>query len=430
MIRIKPNPQNVFICPECRTDQPRIHEIKVQSINVVADCTCIHCGFDFYQTLPVGHTTDYSLSIGKKNEKLYKPDESRPWLSNSFLKAHKEKRKQDVEIEKIVFKKCDHVIVLNTLDSLYGHVLLKLYNAFYHLNKQTDVGLVLIIPKIFLWLIPEGCAEVWVVDLKLGELVYGYEAIENFVSKELERFDEVYLSKAYSHPDFGQANITRLTGVRPFDLKKFSSLKPTFTFVLREDRWWFRTAGDYWFYRVCRKLKILNWGSRILSRRQNSLVKQTIRLIKKQLPDAKVYVVGLGRTGNFSGYAIDERQWNVSPAVENAWCSIYAQSHVVIGVHGSNMLLPTAHAAGCVEVLPGDRYGNMVQDLSVRYNNRLQLFFYRFADQFSRPASITEKAVAMIRDYALFHNNMCKNIYTDDLPNDTTPVLHHFSFEK
>jgi len=422
MIRLKPDPQNSFTCPECRAGQPRIHEFRIQSINVVADCTCVHCGFDFYQTLPVGHTTDYSLRIGKKNGKLYKPDENRTWLSTSFLKAHQEKQKRDVAIEKIVYKKCDHVVVLNTLDTLYGHVLLKLYNAIYHLDNQTDKGLVLIIPKIFLWLIPEGCAEVWVVDLKLSELVYGYEAIENFVSKELERFGEVYLSKAYSHPDFSQANIARFTGVSPFDLKKFSSLKPTFTFVLREDRWWFQASADYWFYRVCRKLKILNLGSRILSERQNALVRKTIGHIKKEIPDSNIYVVGLGKTGSFEGYAVDERQWNVNPSVERVWCSIYAQSHVVIGVHGSNMLLPTAHAAGCVEVLPEDRYGNMVQDLSVRYDNRLQLFFYRFADQFSKPTSIAEKAVDMIRGYELFYNNMCRNVYAVKTPGNDVLV--------
>jgi hypothetical protein len=84
---------------------------------------------------------------------------------------------------------------------------------------------------------------------------------------------------------------------------------------------------------------------------------------------------------------------------------------VVIGIHGSNMLLPTALAAGCVEILPEDRYGNMVQDISVRYTNRQQLFFYRFADQYSSPQSIANKAIAIIKDYSLFKKNMTTNGY-------------------
>ena len=70
------------------------------------------------------------------------------------------------------------------------------------------------------------------------------------------------------------------------------------------------------------------------------------------------------------------------------------------------MLLPTALAAGSVEILPADRYGNILEDISVRYANRLQLFFYRFADQFASPKSIAVKAVSMIRDYSMFRKNM------------------------
>jgi hypothetical protein len=147
----------------------------------------------------------------------------------------------------------------------------------------------------------------------------------------------------------------------------------------------------------------------LLSKRQNQLIKKTIRLIRKDLPEAEFYVVGLGKTGSFSGYATDHRQREVNSLVETAWCEVYAKSHVVVGVHGSNMLLPTALAAGCVEILPEDRYGNMVQDLSVRYSDRLQLFFYRFADQFACPKSVVGKVVAMIRDYELFRKNMCSH---------------------
>jgi hypothetical protein len=416
MLRLKPDPQNVFTCPECGSPGPLIREFKFGSVDVLADCVCAHCQFEFYQVLPAGHTVDYPVSIGKMHGTLYSPDERREWLSRAIGKAHREKQKRNIGIDTIVFKTCTHVTILNTLDSLYGHVLLKLYNAFYHLDKEKETGLILIIPRMFLWLVPAGCAEVWVVDLKLSELVYSYEAIEKFVSDQFSRFEEIYLSKAYSHPDISAVNIARMTGVDAFNLKHFSTLVPTVTFVLREDRWWFGHPADYWIYRACRSLNLLSQGSRWLSRRQNRLVARTCRSIKERIPDARIYITGLGRTGDFGAYASDERQRKITDEVERTWCKIYAQSHVVIGVHGSNMLLPTAHAAGCVEVLPLDRYGNMVQDISVRYNNRLQLFFYRFVDQFAAPRSVAEKAVAMIRDYEFYHRNMSKNIHADHVP--------------
>ncbi|HEY3387535.1 MAG TPA: hypothetical protein VGK46_13555, partial [Saprospiraceae bacterium] len=302
--------------------------------------------------------------------------------------------------------------ILNTLDSLYGHIVLKLYNAFYHLDQPDERGLIIIIPKLCKWLVPKGCAEAWIVDLKLSELVFGYESIRKFVSHEIARFEEVYVSNAYSHPNLSSSDVKRLTGVTPFNLENFSQEPRVITFVLREDRWWFRHMSDYWFYRVCRKLNILSWGSGLLSFRQNRLVKRVIQLVRKEIPDINCYIVGLGNTGSFEGYANDERKIKIDASTETAWCRTYAKSHIVIGVYGSNMLLPTALAAGCVEILPEDRYGNIVQDITVRYNDRLQLFFYRFVDQFANPASVSSKAIAILRDYEFYNKNMCQNIYT------------------
>jgi glycosyltransferase involved in cell wall biosynthesis len=378
----------------------------------MAECKCKNCGFDFFQVFPIGHTIDEHLSIGKFNDRFYPVNYEQPWLFNTLIKGNKEVQKKEVHIKKQVFEIYEDVVILNTLDFLYGHVLLKLYNALYHLEHETNIGLIVIIPKAFEWLIPKGCAEAWIVDLKLSELVYGYESIQRFVAQEFNRFDRIYLSKAYSHPDFSKIDITKLTGIPPFNIKTFSSRKPVFTFILREDRWWFPSIIDYIIYRIARKLKSLSGVGRILAHRQNRLVKKTITRIRKQLPEAEFYIAGLGETGNFDGYAHDERTVNVSTEKEIAWCGLYARSHVVIGVHGSNMLLPTAMAAGCVEILPQDRYGNMVQDISVRYNDRRQLFFYRFVDQYASAQSVASKVIGMIRDYPQFEKDMCLHVYS------------------
>jgi hypothetical protein len=415
MIQLKPVPYNLFECPECLATKPLIKEVRFESIHVLADCICNFCGFAFYHTFPVGHTVDKYVAIARDGEKVYKNDKCPDWLSNALVKSHKQYKSEPVNIRRVIHTNCSKVVILNTLDSLYGHVLLKLYNALYHLDRQKDIGLILIIPKMFEWLVPKGCAEVWIVDLKLSDLVYGHEAIQQFVKRELQRFSEVFLSKAYSHPDFAAISIERLTGVAPFDLANFRISQPTVTFVLREDRWWLSSRFDYWFYRICRKLKILEWASERLSHKQNRLVKKAIIEIRRKLPATNFHIVGLGRTGRFIGYGSDERKWKITERVERNWCTTYAKSHVVVGIHGSNMLLPTALSAGCVEILPEDRFGNMVQDISVRYNNRLQLFFYRFADQFSSPAAIANKVSAIIEDYEGYNANMCRNIYSSEM---------------
>ena len=413
MIQLKPKIDYDFTCPECGSRFPEVGEVAIQPMHVMADCNCLSCGFRFYQVFPVGHNVEDPIAFSKTDGRFYGADHAESWLFDALAKARGEIRLQDVKIERVVLKDCRNVVILNTLDYLYGHVLLKLYNALYHLDHQPNLGLILIIPKMFRWLVPDGCAEVWVVDLKLNDLAFHHEAIQSFVSRQFNRFSTIYISRAYSHPDFARCDVSRLTRIKPFDLETFSVRKPVITFILREDRWWFSSIADYAFYRICRKLQVLPWASRVLSVRQQRLVRRTIKKIREQLQEADFFVAGIGRRGGFDHHATDERVAAVDDAVEAAWCRIYAMSHVVVGVHGSNMLLPTALAAGCVEILPEERYGNMVQDISVRHNDRRQLFLYRFADQYSSPRCVASKVVSMIRHYDRFYRNMCRNLYPD-----------------
>lgn len=413
MIQIKPEIDHQIFCPKCE-HKSAIKEIAIQSAFTLGECVCQNCGFEFYQTLPIGHTTTDILTITKPEGKLYPSDTKKTWLTEALMKAYREVKSESVHIKKVIFKKHPRVVILNALDYLYGHVLLKLYNSTHHLDHQKDLGLVVIIPAAFEWLVPQGCAEAWVVNLPLNDLVYNHSSVQKLISKEFERFETIFLSKGYSHPDVSHVDISRFTGIKAFDLKKFCSIRPTFTFVLREDRWWYNSRLDYWFYRACRKLNVLKIGSTVLSLRQNRLVKKTITRILKKLPGTNIYIVGLGKSGNFKGYAHDERKVTVDASIERDWCSIYAQSHVVIGVHGSNMLLPTAHSAGCVEILPHDRYGNIVQDISVRYNDRRQLYFYSFADQYARPEAIADKAISIVENFEIFEKNMCNNVYQSE----------------
>lgn len=411
MIQLKPEPYNQFVCPRCASEKPVVLDVLFTGMHTAADCECQTCHLKFYHALPVSHTVDYPVAIEKESRVIHHDSGGIHWYTELLTKALRDLKQDPVVIRKKVFKEYKQVVVLNTLDFLYGHTLLKLYNAQHHIDHNPDLGLVLIIPKAFEWLVPEGCAEVWIVELKMSQLANSYDAIQKFVSEEFKRFDTVFLSYAYSHPELNAIDMKRFTGIAPFNLEEFTRKKTCITFVLREDRWWFTSKLDYWLYRVGRKTKQLSWVGKILTRRQNSLAKRTMKQIGKDIPAVEFYVAGLGGTGNFQGYASDKRSTRIDESVEKMWCELYAQSHIVIGAHGSNMLLPTAFAAACVEILPEDRYGNIVQDIAVRYTDRQQLFMYRFADQYARPASVASKAVSILKYFEAYTNNMCRNRY-------------------
>jgi len=191
MIEIKPNLEIQPTCPQCESTEIVINSVLIPSGHALTDCTCRRCSFEFYQTLPIGHAVDETWSIGKSHGTLY-PLSGKGWFPEALLKAVHTIRKDSVFIKKSVFERRENVVILNTLDFLYGHSLLKLFNALHHLDCHKDLGLIVVISKAFEWLVPRGCAEVWVVDLTLDDLRYNYVAIQEFVAKECARFQTIY----------------------------------------------------------------------------------------------------------------------------------------------------------------------------------------------------------------------------------------------
>ena len=124
---------------------------------------------------------------------------------------------------------------------------------------------------------------------------------------------------------------------------------------------------------------------------------RVLRRTRRLYPDLTASIVGLGEPRPVPDGVTDLRTTKMNVETELAWCRTYAKSHFVIGVHGSNMLLPTALAGGCIEVLPHDRFGNLAQDVAVRCNDVMQLFLYRFVDEFASPATVAQESTPVPR---------------------------------
>jgi hypothetical protein len=96
------------------------------------------------------------------------------------------------------------------------------------------------------------------------------------------------------------------------------------------------------------------------------------------LNEPDIAVAGIGTTGRFPPWIKDLRTGgNVTENIERTWCQRYAASHAVIGIHGSNMLLPSALAGMTFDLMPADRWGNLMQDiLPVESDGRMACLRY------------------------------------------------------
>ena len=409
LIPIRPQYTERVNCPKCGS-AVETSAIRFPGIHVLSENHCNKCGLQFVQDLKVGFAAQHPVAIDRKNSELFNISNAPGWYTYPLLKGSRSPSDQHIPIERIVHRKTDRIIILNCIDFLYGHVLLKLWNAQYYLDKHPDTGLVLILPKMFSWLVPKGTAEVWQVDLRLGQAHGWYNSIDRWVQERIGEYREIYMAKGYAHPDLTRIDMERFSGIKAFPLEEFNSRSRHITFIARQDRLW--NAGPFGdlIFRAIQRMKLRKRFGPWMVAGQTRRIKRTMEQIRKIYPDIQFTVVGLDRSGGFEGLAEDLRSEKMDLERELAWCRAYAKSQVVVGVHGSNMLLPTAFAAGAVEILPKDRHGNMVQDIFVRYTNRMQLFMYRFVREHATPAEVADQCVAMLRDMEAYHRNMC--VYT------------------
>ena len=258
------------------------------------------------------------------------------------------------------------VVILNCIDYLYGHSLLKLLNASRHIIAGQD--LIVIVPASLKWCVPENVSEIWSINISLKDSQEFYQDLDKKIKREIERFNTVYVSKALAHPkDFDVLDYTKVS-----KSNKLSEDKSRVLFVWREDRPW---NNENIPYRVARKLKI---KAPFLWLQRNKIVK-LFKQIRKSCKDVVFVVAGLGKIINFPEWISDFRVEKFDETNERELCKIYEQSDVIIGVHGSNMLLPSGHGNMVIDLMPKYRWGNFAQDILYQEDDcRIASYRYRY----------------------------------------------------
>ena len=365
MIEIKPNIEHRSHCPY---SGKVLKPVKVlwqgTHVCVVSESPD---GGEIIEELRIGHAakTPYQIDLAKKA--IFSDDKyAEILLAKPLLNSLQNPQTEQLEIFQEIFKSYQRVIILNCVDYLYGHSLLKLLNAQRHLESNPDLGLIVIVQKFLRWMVPDGVAEVWTVPISLKNGQDYYPSFAEFVEKQSQRFEEIYLSEAYSHPS--RFDITKFTRVpkHSFDDRE----KVQITFIWREDR----LLVNSFLFRVLRKLKLLQIALAI----QNWKVQQLFERIRSKLPEAKFVVAGLGTKTKFPKWIEDCRVERFNETTEKETCQIYSESRLVIGLHGSNMLLPSGLAGMTLDLIE-NRWGNFAQDVLYQEKNpRLASFRYRY----------------------------------------------------
>lgn len=409
VIKLHPLTEVEHDCPHCH-EPLQVSGWHIPGMRNLADLRCEVCSLEFYGDLAAGQALYTPMLLEKKSGIVHDKHGVAwfaDWLRDSYVQRTDQPVSFKVEERKPITRA---VVLLNCLDTLYGHSLLKLLNTQYYLEKEVD--LVLIIPSFLAWMIPEGVAQVWTVDLPLRRGTEWNDWLANEIHRRVEGFEVVSLSLALSHPKPGDYNIERFTGVKPFPLEQWNArlARPAVTFIWRDDRNWL-VANDRLSAGVRQKFRRLlpHWREALVAQRR--LVVSLAEALRSEWPTIDFAIAGLSEVEKNSGlpkWIEDLRSSTMDDDHERQSCKRYAASHVVIGVHGSNMLLPTAHAGGLVELIGPERWGNFTQDVLFREAGdcRETFFRYRFVPSQTSPVEVAQLVSQLLRGRESLRNLM------------------------
>ncbi|MCM2996625.1 hypothetical protein M3647_03990 [Paenibacillus cellulositrophicus] len=385
MIQIKPIIEHRSSCHQCG-GQISSKSILWQGIHVGVNTVCDHCNKEYIEDLKVGHATYLPFKIELPEYHLIGGEKARKWLGEPFRKSIQyPSLDREISVSVEIRKETKRSLIINCIDYLYGHALLKLLNVQREYERHSDLSIIVIVQKPLKWMVPKFVSEIWTVNIPFNHARNFYPQLNECIQAELQRFDEVYVSRAYSHPSHFKMEL--FTGVQGYSSEKDECRRVSF--VWREDRFW---MDNFILSKAIQKFpKLKKWTLPFLLY-QKSKVIRLFRRIKMKYPSLKFTVVGLGETGSFPDWIEDHRVGSFNEKSEKFTCQIYSQSFIVIGIHGSNMLLPSAHAGITVDLMPKDRWGNYAQDvLFQEFNNRLASYKYRFI-----PIEVKIKTIANI----------------------------------
>jgi hypothetical protein len=364
-------------------------------LHVCVETVCSVSGKTVIADLPVGHALMNPCQVNVQQQEIFCPKEVLNWLGKPFLKSLTHPSEEDIPLRIEKFHDAKDVVILNCIDHLYGHAVLKLFNVERHLRSDHDKGLIVIVQDFLRWMVPDGVAEIWSVHLPLSRATEYFPSFDRTIKKETSRFSSVYVSNAYSHPSV--SNITSFTKTQ-----RHNDYADNFrvTFIWRDDRPW---TTNPLIITAAKSFGLMS----LLLRRQNQKIVSLFSLLRKSLPGVRFTVAGIGKETIFPVWIDDQRVEKPSAEIETKLCSVYAESRLVIGVHGSNMLLPSAHAGMTIDLMPKERWGNFAQDIVFQEKDpRIGSFRYRFFPISTSIKILAHLIATQIREFDYFKKQM------------------------
>jgi hypothetical protein len=327
---LHPRPATAGRCPRCERALD-VRRLRLPGWRILVDGDCGGCGHRYLQDLPSGHGLVYPATLDLDTGETIDPAGA-VWFADALRRIWEEPDPGPVRFEAEIRRETREATLLDCLDPVWGHSLLKLLNVQRELRSGRDV--IALVPSSLRHLVPDGVAEVWTVDEPSRRLGEWLVELERRLARELERFDSCGLSPAFPHPHPSTYDLDAL--VVPFPPERIA--EPQIVLCLRDDRLWGADADAE--------------GANLARLRDR---------VAATHPGAAIVAIGVGGATPLPGDVTDLRSAAPDSGTERRWIALLRAADVAIGVHGSHLLLPSGLAQVIVELAPRGRWGNVLQ---------------------------------------------------------------------
>ena len=335
MFEIHHGLRHSHLCPHCRRPV-RASGFVLAAGRSLGSGTCGQCGRKLLFDLPVGFGILYPACLDQATGDVFGPEVG-TWFRDRLRRAwigRGNDSRAPLRIE--VRKAARRIVLCNCLDDVYGHVLFKLFGVQPYLDLSPDTGVAVLIPSNVRHLVPQGVSEVWEVDLPLSELTRWNERLGEQLTEAITAKEQAWLGWCYPCPN---PAVNAFGLVRPSGRSRLPRGRPLIAFCYREDR---------------------TWGRSLRAQARN--LRRLAALLSGRYPSASLVLTGCGGSKPAIDGCEDYRSLRPDAEREQVWIDLWAAADLAIGVHGSNMLLPTSLAKVSIDLLPKGHYANIFQD--------------------------------------------------------------------
>jgi FkbM family methyltransferase len=367
---LRPVPEQAGSCPGCKRPL-EVRRVVVGGWRAVVEGTCAGCGRRLVQDLPNGHALVYPTTIDLATGDVVDPAGA-VWFSSQLREAWSRPDGDPVELERRGEVRGTSAVLANCLDPVYGHALLKLLGVQRELERAGDAAVIALVPAALASIVPEAVSEAWIVHAPFSRLRAWLLALEDRIGDELNRFETCRLAALPPHPHPTTFDLEHFVG----HIEPKAAGSPSVLLSLRSDRRWGRDADQ-----------------------QMANVAELTARLRTAFPPVGVAAVGAAEGGDLPASVDDRRVACPTEEQELDWIARMRAADLVIGVHGSNLVLPSGLARAVVELVPAERYSNYLQATLVTERDPILALDHRRA--LYGDAELTDLSGARVADVAI-----------------------------